>query len=132
MDDPTCLAERFAVERARLWRVAHRILGSAADADDAVQEAWLRLSRSGDDGVEDLAAWLTTVTTRICLNALRSRARRAHDDVEGHLPTLVVSALDEDPEEHALTADSVGLALLVVLERQCEHVVEDERDPLHR
>ena len=109
------LADRFEENRAHLRAVAYRMLGSLAEADDAVQDTWLRLSRAGADEVENLGGWLTTVTARVCLNMLRSRRRRR--EVEVCLPDPVVSpdgALQ--PEEEALLADSVGLALLVVLD----------------
>jgi RNA polymerase sigma factor (sigma-70 family) len=109
------LADRFEENRAHLRAVAYRMLGSLAEADDAVQDTWLRLSRARADEVENLGGWLTTVTARVCLNMLRSRRRRR--EVEVCLPDPVVSpdgALQ--PEEEALLADSVGLALLVVLD----------------
>jgi RNA polymerase sigma-70 factor (ECF subfamily) len=109
------LADRFEENRAHLRAVAYRMLGSLAEADDAVQDTWLRLSRARADEVENLGGWLTTVTARVCLNMLRSRRRRR--EVEVCLPDPVVS-LDGalQPEEEALLADSVGLALLVVLD----------------
>jgi RNA polymerase sigma factor (sigma-70 family) len=103
------LAERFEAERARLRGLAYRMLGSAAEADDAVQEAWLRLSRS--DGVDNLAAWLTTVVSRVCLDALRSRKARREEPVE----LLPEPAADADPAGEVELAESVGRALLVVL-----------------
>jgi RNA polymerase sigma-70 factor (ECF subfamily) len=109
------LADRFEENRAHLRAVAYRMLGSLAEADDAVQDTWLRLSRAGADEVENLGGWLTTVTARVCLNMLRSRRRRR--EVEVCLPDPVVSLDGElQPEEEALLADSVGLALLVVLD----------------
>ena len=109
------LADRFEENRAHLRAVAYRMLGSLAEADDAVQDTWLRLSRAGADEVENLGGWLTTVTARVCLNMLRSRRRRR--EVEVHLPDLVVITDGElQPEEEALLANSVGLALLVVLD----------------
>ena len=119
------LAERFEGHRARLRAVAYRMLGSTGEADDAVQEAWLRLSRSGAGGVENLGGWLTTVVARVCLNMLRSRRSRREEVLEGPLgepldarvPDPVVGRADgADPEHEALLADGVGLALLVVLE----------------
>ncbi|MCL7367306.1 RNA polymerase sigma factor SigJ [Streptomyces ardesiacus] len=115
------LAERFEEHRGQLKAVAYRMLGSLAEAEDAVQEAWLRLDRAGGDGVDNLGAWLTTVTGRICLDLLRSRtARREEPMSEGFdtfVPDPVVSALPRtDPEQEALHTDSVGIALLVVLE----------------
>ncbi|GAA3182690.1 sigma-70 family RNA polymerase sigma factor [Nonomuraea roseoviolacea] len=117
MNDHDFLAGRFEEHRARLRAVAYRMLGSLSEADDAVQEAWLRLSRSGADGVDNLAGWLTTVVGRICIDMLRSRQARREDGVGVHLPDPVVSLADGgDPEHEALVADSVGLALLVVLQ----------------
>jgi RNA polymerase sigma-70 factor (ECF subfamily) len=114
------LAERFEGHRAHLKAVAYRMLGSLAEADDAVQEAWLRLSRTDAGAVENLGGWLTTVVGRVCLDMLRSRTSRREDPLdplEGHLPDPVVSrATGIDPEQEALVADAVGLALLVVLE----------------
>jgi RNA polymerase sigma-70 factor (ECF subfamily) len=108
-------AASFEAHRPHLRSVAYRMLGSLSEAEDAVQEAWLRLSRSGSDDIENLRAWLTTVVSRVCLDMLRARAARREDSLEVHLPDPVVTAID-DPEEHALLADSVGLALLVVLD----------------
>jgi RNA polymerase sigma factor (sigma-70 family) len=111
------LAQRFEEQRGHLRAVAYRMLGSLAEADDAVQEAWLRLSRAGADDVTNLAGWLTTVTGRICLDMLRSRTARREDPLDARLPDPVISYEDGgDPEREALTADAVGLALLVVLE----------------
>jgi RNA polymerase sigma factor (sigma-70 family) len=119
------LAERFEGHRAGLRAVAYRMLGSTGEADDAVQEAWLRLSRSGAGGVENLGGWLTTVVARVCLNMLRSRRSRREEPLEGPLgepldarvPDPIVGRADgSDPEQEALLADGVGLALLVVLE----------------
>ncbi|WP_427924483.1 sigma-70 family RNA polymerase sigma factor [Streptomyces sp. cg40] len=107
------LAERFEAERGRLRAVAYRMLGSLAEADDAVQEAWLRLSRAGGDGIDNLAAWLTTVVSRICLDLLRTRASRREDPYGDELPEPSAGEL---PEDEAVLADSVGLALLVVLD----------------
>ena len=115
MTDP--LAQRFDADRAHLRAVAYRMLGSLSDADDAVQEAWLRLQRSDVDGVANLTGWLTTVVGRVCLDMLRSRAARREEPLDAHLPDPVIVADDgTDPEHEALLADSVGLALLVVLE----------------
>lgn len=108
------LADRFEEHRPYLRAVAHRMLGSAAAAEDAVQETWLRLSRTDPQGIEDLRAWLTTVLARICLNALRTRSRRGEEPLPAHLPDPVVEPAD--PEREAVLADSVGLALLVVLD----------------
>ena len=117
MADQQLLAQRFEEQRGHLRAVAYRMLGSLAEADDAVQEAWLRLSRADTDDVVNLAAWLTTVTGRICLDMLRSRAARREESLDVHLPDPVISYDDgSDPEHEALTADAVGLALLVVLE----------------
>jgi RNA polymerase sigma-70 factor (ECF subfamily) len=117
MNDQDWLADRFEQHRTRLRGVAYRMLGSLTEADDAVQEAWLRLSRIDADEVNDLGAWLTTVVARICLNALRSRASRREELMDPHLPDPIVSAVDSvDPEDEALIADSVGLALLIVLD----------------
>jgi len=113
VDEGDCLAERFEAHRPRLHAVAHRMLGSAAEADDAMQEAWLRLSRSGDEGVENMGGWLTTIVARVCLDLLRSRRSRREEPVGEQLPEPVT---DADPERQALMADSVGLAMLVVLD----------------
>ena len=118
MNDQDWLAERFEEHRTRLRAVAYRMLGSVNEADDAVQEAWLRLSRSDADEIENLGGWLTTVVGRVCLNMLRSRRTRGELPLdEVHVPDPIVSRADGlDPEQEALLADSVGLALLVVLE----------------
>ncbi|HEX6544236.1 MAG TPA: RNA polymerase sigma factor SigJ [Ktedonobacterales bacterium] len=117
MNENEWLAERFEEHRAHLRAVAYRMLGSLTEADDAVQDTWLRLSRSGADEVENLSGWLTTVVARVCLNMLRSRNTRREDSFGVHLPDPVISADGElQPEEEALLADSVGLALLVVLD----------------
>jgi RNA polymerase sigma factor (sigma-70 family) len=119
MDDDEFLAERFEEHRTHLRAVAYRMLGSLSEADDAVQEAWLRLSRSDANAIENLRAWLTTVVARVSLNVLRSRRSRREEplDVDVHMPEPIVSRADGlDPEHEALLADSVGLALLVVLE----------------
>ncbi|GAA4849609.1 sigma-70 family RNA polymerase sigma factor [Luteimicrobium xylanilyticum] len=109
------VVEAFERERSRLVAVAHRMLGSRADAEDAVQEAWLRLSRQDAGTIDNLAGWLTTVVGRICVDALR--ARRTHPESgTADLPELVVTEDDDDPAEDAALADSVGLALLVVLD----------------
>ena len=111
------LAEGFEQNRARLRAVAYRMLGSLAEADDAVQEAWLRLSRSDASGVENLSAWLTTIVARVCLNVLRSRRTRREEPMGVHVPDAVISSPDgASPEDEALLADSVGLALQVVLD----------------
>ncbi len=117
MDENEWLAARFEEHRAHLQAVAYRMLGSLTDADDAVQDAWLRLSRSGAGEVENLGAWLTTIVARLCLNMLRSRNLRREESLGVHLPDPVISPPGEfQPEEEALLADSVGLALLVVLD----------------
>jgi RNA polymerase sigma factor (sigma-70 family) len=111
------VAERFEEHRAHLRAVAYRMLGSIAEADDAVQEAWLRLSRSDARGVDNLRGWLTTVVARVCLNMLQSRTSRREEPLDVRLPDPIVSPEDEvDPEQEALLADAVGLALLVILE----------------
>jgi RNA polymerase sigma factor (sigma-70 family) len=118
MDDSEFLAERFEEHRTHLRAVAYRMLGSLSEADDAVQEAWLRLNRSDASAIENLRAWLTTVVARVSLNVLRSRRSRREEPLEVHVPEPIVSSADGvDPEHQALLADSVGLALLVVLER---------------
>lgn len=117
MNENEWLAERFEEHRVHLRAVAYRMLGSLSDADDAVQDAWLRLSRSGADEVENLGGWLTTIVARLCLNMLRSRATRREESLGVHVPDPVISRDEEfHPEEQALLADSVGLALLVVLD----------------
>src|SRR3954451_25457048 len=117
MTESDWLAERFEEQGPRLRAVAYRMLGSLAEADDAVQEAWLRLSRSDTDDVENLGAWLTTVVGRVSLNTLRSRRSRREEPLGVHVPEPIVDRADgADPEHEALLADSVGLALLVVLE----------------
>ena len=111
------LAEGFEENRARLRAVAYRMLGSLAEADDAVQETWLRLSRSGASDVDNLGAWLTTVVARVCLNVLRARKARREEPIGVHVPDPVISRTDgPSPEDEALLAESVGLALHVVLE----------------
>ena len=111
------LAAQFEEHRAHLRAVAYRMLGSLSEAEDAVQEAWLRLARNDAEAVENLGGWLTTVTARVCLNMLRSRASRREEPLDVHIPDPVVSSASGlDPEHEALLADSVGLALLTVLE----------------
>jgi RNA polymerase sigma factor (sigma-70 family) len=113
MDEHDVVAERFEVHRARLRAVAYQTLGSASEADDAVQEAWLRLSRTDCGSIENLGGWLTTVVARVCLNMLQSRREQP---VGMHLPEPAVSDADGiDPEQEALLADSIGPALLVIL-----------------
>jgi len=117
MHDQDLLAERFEANRVHLRGVAYRMLGSLPEADDAVQEAWIRLSRSDTDDVANLRAWLTTVVARVCLNMLRSRRTRREASLESHLPDPIVASQEGvDPEQEALLGDSVGLAMLVVLE----------------
>jgi RNA polymerase sigma factor (sigma-70 family) len=117
MDEREWLAERFEERRSRLRAVAYRMLGSVSEADDAVQEAWLRLSRSDVDAIENLDGWLTTVVARVSLNMLRSRNVRREDPIGVHIPEPIVDRSDgTNPEHEALLVDSVGLALLVVLE----------------
>ena len=117
MDENEWLADRFEDHRAHLRAVAYRMLGSLTEADDAVQDTWLRLSRSGADGVENLGGWLTTIVARVCLNMLRSRTTRREEALGAHLPDPVISPPGVlQPDEEAVLADSVGLALLVVLD----------------
>jgi RNA polymerase sigma factor (sigma-70 family) len=113
MHDTDWLAERFEAERPRLTALAQRMLGSGTGAEDAVQEAWLRLSRTDADAIENLPGWLTTVVSRVCLNVLQSR--RAHPEVPFEQPAGEPAA-GPDPEHEALLADSIGLALLIVLD----------------
>jgi RNA polymerase sigma factor (sigma-70 family) len=116
VDEHDVLAQQFELNRARLRGVAYRMLGSLSEAEDAVQESWLRLHRSGSDGVDNLAGWLTTVVARICLDMLRTRKSRREEPLEIHLPDPIVGEHGGDPEQEALLADSVGLAMLVVLQ----------------
>jgi RNA polymerase sigma factor (sigma-70 family) len=117
MNDQDWLAERFEANRSHLRGVAFRMLGSLTEADDAVQEAWVRLSRSDTSDVANLRAWLTTVVGRVSLNMLRSRKTRREASLETHVPDPIVSpAAGIDPEQEALLGDSVGLAMLVVLD----------------
>ncbi len=117
MDESAWLAERFEEHRAHLRAVAYRMLGSLTEADDAVQDTWLRLSRSGAGAVENLGGWLTTIVARVCLNMLRARNVRREESFGLHLPDPIISPDGElQPEEEALLADAVGLALLVVLD----------------
>jgi RNA polymerase sigma factor (sigma-70 family) len=117
MEDHGWLADRFESHRIRLRGVAYRMLGSLSEADDAVQESWLRLSRTDTSGVRNLSGWLTTVVARVCLDMLRSRKSRREEPLGAHVPDPIVSrANGTDPEQEALLADSVGLALLVVLD----------------
>ena len=119
MTEEEQLAAEFEVHRPYLRAIAFRVLGSHADADDAVQEAWLRLARAGGGDIEDLRGWLTTVTGRICLDALRRRGTRGEQPLElgvGMLPVEAAGSHQAGPEEQALLADSVGLALYVVMD----------------
>src|SRR5215217_156727 len=117
MDEHDWLAQRFEAHRTHLRTVAYRMLGSIGEADDAVQEAWMRLSRSDADDIENLGGWLTTVVARVCLDTLRSRTSRREEPLATRVPDPIVSRADgTDPEHEALLADSVGLALLAVLE----------------
>lgn len=111
------LASRFEQNRRRLWAVAFRMLGASGEAEEAVQEAWLRLARSDAEEIEDLPSWLTTVVARICLDMLRARKARQEEPLGPHVPDPIVSPVEGgDPEHEALVADSVGLAMLGVLE----------------
>jgi RNA polymerase sigma-70 factor (ECF subfamily) len=117
MDEHDWLAARFEGHRTHLRAVAYRLLGSLSEADDAVQEAWLRLSRADTSGVENLGGWLTTVVARVCLDMLRARTARREEPLGVHVPDPLVGRADgSDPEHAALLADAVGLALLVVLD----------------
>ncbi|HTV55465.1 MAG TPA: sigma-70 family RNA polymerase sigma factor [Terriglobia bacterium] len=121
MGERDWLAERFEENRSHLRAVAYRMLGSPSEADDAVQESWLRLSRSDASGIENIGGWLTTVVARVCLDMLRSRTARREEPLDAHLPDPALSPQKHDqqidPEREALLADSVGLAMLVVLDR---------------
>ena len=117
MNETEWLATRFEEQRPRLRGVAYRMLGSLAEADDAVQDSWLRVERAGASDVDNLNGWLTTIVARVCLNKLRSRKRRREEFIGVHLPDPLVTTEGElQPEDEALLADSVGLALQVVLE----------------
>ena len=117
MNDSEWLADQFEEQRPRLRSVAYRMLGSITEADDALQDAWLRVNRAGADDVDNMNGWLTTIVARVCLNMLRARNRRREEFFEEHLPDPIVSEYGAtQPEEQALLADSVGLALLVVLD----------------
>lgn len=121
MPTPERLAEQFEAHRPHVRAVAYRMLGSVSEAEDAVQEAWIRLSRTDVSGVDNLRGWLTTVVARVCLDMLRTRASRREDPLDTHVPDPIIRAIgrreDEGPEKGAMLADSVGLALLVVLEK---------------
>ena len=116
MDESAQLADRFEEHRGRLHAVAYRMLGSVTEADDAVQESWLRLARTDAAAVQNLGGWLTTVVSRICLDVLRTRATRREQSLDVHVPDPVLSRDEPGPEDEAVLADSVGLALLVVLD----------------
>jgi RNA polymerase sigma factor (sigma-70 family) len=116
VDSSNWSAAQFEAHRPQLRAVAYRMLGSLSESDDAVQESWLRLSRSDADDIVNLRAWLTTVVSRVCLDMLRARTARREDPLDVHVPDPVVTEASDNPEEHALLADSVGLALLVVLD----------------
>jgi RNA polymerase sigma-70 factor, ECF subfamily len=117
MDERDWLVEHFEEHRPHLRAVAYRMLGSLAEADEAVQDSWLRVSRAGADGIENFRGWLTTIVARVCLNALQARKARPEDAAGVHLPDPIVSRTGElDPEHEVLMADSVGLALQVVLD----------------
>src|SRR5215217_5966538 len=117
MDEREWLTDRFEEHRTRLRAVAYRMLGSLSEADDTVQEAWLRLDRADTSEVENLGGWLTTVVARLCLDMLRARTSRREEPVGAHLPDPIASPQDGiDPEQEALLAEGIGLALLVVLD----------------
>jgi RNA polymerase sigma-70 factor (ECF subfamily) len=117
VDESQWLSERFEEHRPRLRGVAYRMLGSVSEADDALQDAWLRISRADTGRVENMGGWLTTVVARVCLNMLRARERRREDPLDVHVPDPIISSeRGVDTESEALLADSVGLALMVVLE----------------
>src|SRR5512132_730755 len=117
MDERDWLTEQFEEQRPHLRAVAYRMLGSLSEADDAVQDAWVRLSRADTSEVENLGGWLTTIVARVALNMLRSRRTRREQPLDVHVPDPIIDPADgTDPEHEALLADSVGLALLVVLE----------------
>jgi len=121
MPTPERLAEQFEAHRSHVRAVAYRMLGSVSEAEDAVQEAWIRLSRADVSGVDNLRGWLTTVVARVCLDMLRTRTSRREDPLDVHVPDPIIaradSRRDAGPEADAMLADSVGLALLVVLEK---------------
>jgi len=121
MPTPERLAEQFEQYRPHVRAVAYRMLGSVSEAEDAVQEAWIRLSRTDVSGVENLRGWLTTVVARVCLDMLRTRTSRREEPLDVHVPDPIIRAIGDTaeagPEANAMLADSVGLALLVVLER---------------
>src|SRR5512142_3165920 len=120
MATPERLAGQFEAHRPHVRAVAYRMLGSVSEAEDAVQDTWIRLSRTDVSGVDNLRGWLTTVVARVCLDMLRTRASRREDPLDLHVPDPIVRAIgrgDDGPEANAMIADSVGLALLVVLEK---------------
>ena len=120
MPAPERLAEQFEEHRSHVRAVAYRMLGSISEAEDAVQEAWIGLSRADVGAIDNLRGWLTTVVARVCLDMLRTRASRREDSVDTHVPDPIIRAIGrgaEGPEADAMLADSVGLALLVVLEK---------------
>jgi RNA polymerase sigma factor (sigma-70 family) len=118
MDERKLLGDEFEANRAHLRAVAYRMLGSQSEAEDAVQEAWLRLSRSGDAGIENLGGWLTTVVARVCLDVLRTRKSRREESWDADVPELPAEGQrGDDPEREMVLADSIGIALLVVLEK---------------
>src|SRR3954468_18969041 len=117
MDQNEWLGARFEEHRSELRAVAYRMLGSLAEADDAVQDAWLRVCRAGANDVENLGGWFTTIVARVCLNSLRARSTRHEEPLDERLPDPVVTlGAESDPEQQALLADSVGLALQIVLD----------------
>lgn len=137
MSEDTELAQEFDTERARLVALAYRMLGSTADAEDAVQEAWFRLARQDADAIDNLPGWLTTVVGRVCLDLLRSRRTHPESALDERLPDFVVTEDEGGPEDTALLADSVGLALLVVLDtlrpdERLAFVLHDMFAALHR
>src|SRR5262245_42175505 len=120
MPAPEPLADQFERHRRHVRAVAYRMLGSVSEAEDAVQEAWMRLSRTDTSGIDNLRAWLTTVVARVCLDMLRTRTSRREDPLDAHVPDPIIGraiSRGEGPEADAMLADSVGLALLVVLDK---------------
>jgi RNA polymerase sigma-70 factor (ECF subfamily) len=117
MDENNWLAQRFEENRGHLRGVAYRMLGSLSEVDDAVQETWVRLSRSDANDIQNLRGWLTTVVARVCLDMLRSRTARREESMDAQVAERVSRSAARDPESEAQMADSVGLALLVVLDR---------------
>jgi RNA polymerase sigma-70 factor (ECF subfamily) len=116
MNQESVLAGQFEAQRSHLRAVAYRMLGSTAEADDAVQETWFRLSRADAAAIENLGGWLTTVVSRVCLDMLRSRSARREESLDARIPDQIAATPSGDPEREALMADTVGLALLVVLD----------------